>query len=45
MGVTSQDANELKRGKEVVSCRSCSRLIYWTEEAGGKQPEPRPPKA
>lgn len=31
MGVTSQDANELKRGKEIVRCRSCSRILYWPE--------------
>src|SRR5262245_59411782 len=39
MGVTSQDANELKRGKELVKCRSCSRLLYWTEEV---QEAPKP---
>lgn len=32
MGVTSQDASDIKRGKDVVKCRGCSRLVYWTEE-------------
>ena len=31
--VTKQDANEIKRGKEVVKCRGCSRLLYWTTDS------------
>jgi predicted nucleic acid-binding Zn-ribbon protein len=29
VGVTSQDVNELRRGREIVLCRSCSRILYW----------------
>ncbi|MBI2931252.1 MAG: hypothetical protein HYY16_06345 [Planctomycetes bacterium] len=32
VGVTSQDVNEVRRAKDILSCRSCSRLLYWPEE-------------
>jgi hypothetical protein len=28
-GVTKQDANELKKGRDLIKCRACSRLLYW----------------
>ncbi len=31
--VTKQMLNELKRGKDVIFCRSCSRILYVTDEA------------
>jgi len=37
--VTPQMVNELKKGREVVSCRSCSRLLYWQDEP---TPAPKP---
>ncbi len=30
--VTSQMVNDLKKGREVVVCRSCSRLLRWQDE-------------
>jgi len=35
--VTSQMVNELKQGREIVNCRSCSRMLYWKDE-----PAPKP---
>lgn len=32
VGVTSQDVNELRKGRDIVLCRSCSRILYWKEE-------------
>lgn len=32
VGVTSQDVNELRKGRDVVTCRSCSRILYWKPE-------------
>lgn len=31
--VTKQDANEVKRGKDLIKCRGCSRLLYWTADS------------
>mgnify|MGYP001586213778 CR=1 FL=1 len=28
-GVTKQDANELKKGRDLIKCRACSRMLYW----------------
>ncbi len=28
-GVTKQDANELKKGRDIIKCRACSRMLYW----------------
>ena len=30
--VNAQMVNELKKGREVVACRSCSRLLRWQDE-------------
>lgn len=31
--VTSQMVNDLKKGRDIVTCRSCSRLLRWQDEA------------
>ncbi len=33
VNVNSQDVNELRKGKDVVLCRSCSRILYWKPPA------------
>jgi predicted nucleic acid-binding Zn-ribbon protein len=30
--VPAQDVNQVKMGRDMVSCRSCSRILYWKEE-------------
>lgn len=37
--ITKQMLNELKRGKEIIFCRSCSRILYDT----GAEPAPKKP--
>lgn len=34
--VTSQDVNELRKGRDIVRCRSCSRILYWKAEPPAK---------
>lgn len=38
--VNAQMVNELKKGRDLVSCRSCSRLLRWQDD-----PSAPPPKA
>ncbi len=33
VNVNSQDVNDLRKGKEIVVCRSCSRILYWKSPA------------
>jgi len=40
--VTSQMVNDLKKGRDVVTCRSCSRLLRWQDEP---TPSPKPVQA
>ena len=40
--VTSQMVNDLKKGREIVVCRSCSRLLRWQEDASAA---PKPVQA
>ncbi len=32
VGVPAQDVNVVKQGRDVVACRSCSRILYWKDE-------------
>ncbi len=37
MGIPPQKFNELIRGKELMSCPHCMRIIYWGEDEGLKE--------
>jgi predicted nucleic acid-binding Zn-ribbon protein len=37
MGIPPQKFNELIRGKDLMSCPYCMRIIYWGEDEGLKE--------
>lgn len=37
MGIPPQKFNELIRGKELMNCPNCMRIIYWGEDEGLKE--------
>ncbi|MBI4563821.1 MAG: hypothetical protein HY716_03900 [Planctomycetes bacterium] len=40
--VTAQMVNELRQGREVIFCRSCSRMLYWKDESPREPAESKP---
>jgi predicted nucleic acid-binding Zn-ribbon protein len=37
--VNAQMVNELKKGRDLIACRSCSRLLRWQDEPAPTKPE------
>ncbi|GAB7024639.1 zinc ribbon domain-containing protein [Salidesulfovibrio brasiliensis] len=35
--IPPQEYNELQKGKQILSCPNCQRLIFWSEHAGGAE--------
>ncbi len=38
VGVPAQSVNQVKIGRDIVTCRSCSRILYWKEESEPAKP-------